>query len=57
MTNTPAFSTSCVRGELAPCACGANAWVYVRDRDNGDWCEEQYRCNECGKGVYVELPD
>lgn len=39
------------------CAPDKHHWEYVDDRDNGDWCEAQYVCLNCGKWKYVELPD
>lgn len=42
-----------------PCcgASGVNNWEYVKDMDNGDWCEEVYECSNCEFRIYVELPD
>lgn len=42
-----------------PCCLhnGVDNWVYLRDTDNGDWCEEVYACKNCGYQIYVELPD
>lgn len=57
MKTEPKFSEFCCMGKLKPCSCGANEWVYIDDRDNGDWCEEIYECHKCDKRIYVELPD
>lgn len=38
-------------------AWGKENWVYIKDSDNGDWCEEVYDCLNCGHRIYVELPD
>ena len=57
MTDQPKFNEFACMGKLAPCTCGANKWVYIDDRDHGDWCEEIYECHECKRRIYVELPD
>ena len=56
--NEQRYSTTC-RGEtLMPCQkCGESKWVYLNDRDNGDWCEAKYQCDGCKKIIYIELPD
>jgi hypothetical protein len=38
-------------------SCGESRWVYIDDRDNGDWVESNYQCAGCGHIEYVELPD
>ena len=43
--------------EFACPECGAYRWVYIDDRDNGDWVEASYSCAQCGHIEYVELPD
>lgn len=49
--------TECCGGILKPCICGADAWEYLDDRDNGDWVEAVYKCKHCKNVIYVELPD
>ena len=57
MRDTSKYSEFACMGRLNHCSCGANKWVYLRDSDHGDWCEEVFECDECKKVIYVELPD
>lgn len=49
--------TFCCGDKLRPCECGADVWKSLGDFDHGDWEEEQFKCQHCGKVIYVELPD
>jgi len=50
--------TYCCGDRLKPCKeCGTDSWKSLGDRDNGDWCEEVFKCGHCGNIIYIELPD
>ncbi len=46
-----------VKVKKEDCPDGKHNFKYYEDSDNGDWCEAQYVCLNCGKWKYVELPD
>lgn len=50
--------TRTIEGQEFKCPkCKSQRWVYEGDNDNGDWCEAEYTCANCGHTEYVELPD
>lgn len=42
---------------IKPCKCGADVWKSQGDRDCGDWDEEIFDCDHCGKRIRIELGD